>query len=57
MHVPASTFPDYKAPPGGFWTGKIVRTKKGGTGDVGIKIQGEELFTWSAVQVRNWLVL
>ena len=55
--MPASTFPDYKAPPGGFWTGKIVRTKKGGTGDVGIKIQGEELFTWSAVQVRNWLVL
>ena len=56
--MPADTFKDYKAPPSGFWTGKIVRTSKGGTGDVGIKINGEnEVFTWLGLKARDWLVL
>ena len=58
MHVPAVTFPKDKAPPSGFWTGNIVRTTKGGTGDVGIKINGEnEVFTWLGLKARDWLVL
>jgi hypothetical protein len=55
VHIPHSVFPDEDAPPRGYWMGKICKTKKGGTGDVGIHIEGEEIFTRSRLEVVKWL--
>ena len=55
VHIPQSVFPDEVAPPEGYWVGKICLTKKGGMGDVGIHIEGEEVFTRSRLEVAKWL--
>ena len=56
VRVPASAFPDYEAPEEGYWEGKTVNTKKGGTGDIGIKIPGEDTFTVSMAVAKGWLI-
>ena len=56
VHVPHSAFPDEDEPENGFWEGKTVRTKAGGPLDVGILIEGEEVFTWPMVEVATWVV-
>ena len=55
VHIPHSVFPDEDAPPNGFWIGKICKTLKGGMGDVGIHIEGEEIFTRPRLEVIKWL--
>ena len=45
VKIPHSAFPEEDEPNGGFWMGKIVKTAQGGTGDVGIHIEGEPIFT------------
>ena len=45
VHIPQSAFPKEVAPECGYWIGKIVRSNKGGRGDLAIKIDGEEIFT------------
>ena len=54
--MPQSVFPEDRAPECGYWTGKIVRSKKGGRGDAAIKIDGEEIFTRPKGEVEAWLV-
>ena len=56
VHVPSTAFPDESAPEIGFWIGRTVRTKAGGEGDVGIKIDGEPVFTWPMEEVAGWVV-
>ena len=56
VRVPASAFPDYEAPEEGYWEGKTAYTKKGGTGDIGIKIPGETIFTVSMEVAKGWLI-
>ena len=56
VHIPQSVFPDDPAPPEGFWIGKTVSTTAGGTGDVGIEIPGEEIFTRPRSEVAGWVV-
>ena len=36
--------------------GKLVKTLQGGTGDVGIQIEGEPIFTRPREEVVGWLV-
>ena len=55
VHIPQSAFPDEAAPPEGYWVGKVCKTKKGGMGDVGIRIEGEDIFTRSRLEVVKWL--
>ena len=55
VHVPGECFPDESPPLCGYWVGQTVKTKKGGTNDVGAKIQGEEVFTWPKAAVLKWL--
>ena len=57
VHVPYSAFPDEAEPTDGYWMGKTVLTKKGGTGGVGIKIIGEPVFTRPAAEVASWVVM
>jgi hypothetical protein len=47
VHVPSSAFPNDPAPPEGYWIGKLCNTLQGGTGDIGVHIEGEEIFTQS----------
>jgi hypothetical protein len=54
--IPHTIFPDEPEPPDFFWMGKIVQTSLGGTGDVGIKVEGERVFTRARSEVVNWLV-
>ena len=54
--IPHAVFPDEPEPPGGCWMGKLVKTLQGGTGDVGIHIPGEPIFTRSREEVVHWLV-
>ena len=56
VHVPASAFPDYEAPPEGYWVGKTCRTKQGGCADIGINIPGEPIFTIAMTTAAKWLV-
>ena len=56
VHVPASSFPEEEAPPEGYWVGKTVATGEGGTGDIGIKIPDQDIFTWPRTEVALWLV-
>ena len=56
VRVPASAYPDDEAPEEGYWEGKTVNTKKGGTGDIGIKIPGEDTFTVSMAVAKGWLI-
>ena len=55
VHVPSSAFPDYLAPSEGYWVGKTCKTKQGGTGDIGVHIPGEEIFTHPRTTVIKWL--
>ena len=57
VHVPHSAFPDEAEPTEGYWIGKTVLTRKGGTGDIGIKISGEPLFTRPTAEVASWVVM
>ena len=57
VHVPHSAFPDEVEPMEGYWIGKTVLTKRGGTGDVGIKIFGEPVFTRPVAEVASWVVM
>ena len=54
--IPHTIFPDEPEPEGGFWMGKTVRTLLGGTGDIGISIEGEEVFTRPRAEVLDWIV-
>jgi hypothetical protein len=56
VHVPHSAFPDEDEPENGFWPGKTVRTNAGGPLDVGILIDGEEVFTRPMTEVALWVV-
>lgn len=56
VHVPHSVFPEEPAPPEGYWVGKTVSTSLGGTGDIGIQIPGDDLFTRPRAEVADWLV-
>lgn len=53
--IPADVFPDDEAPPDGYWLGKVVKTAKGGASDVGILIEGEEIFTRPRSEVAGWI--
>ena len=55
VHVPHSAFPGEAAPENGYWLGKTCKTKKGGTKDIGIRIEGEEIFTRPMEEVAGWL--
>ena len=58
VHIPYEAFKDdgYQPPTGGYWVGKLVNTRQGGTGDVGISVEGEPLFTRSLKEVAKWVV-
>ena len=56
VHIPAKVFPRHKPPKVGYWVGKLVQTQKGGLGDVGIRIEGEKIFTRPKHEVVNWLI-
>ena len=56
VHIPKSVFPEHKAPKCGYWVGKTCATSRGGTGDIGIHIEGEPIFTRSMEEVAGWLV-
>ena len=60
IHVPQATFPDEVAPPDGYWLAKTVRTRQGGTSDIGILCEGdnprEDVFTRPISEVLTWLV-
>ena len=56
VHVPHSVFPQWPAPPEGYWVGKTVSTSLGGSGDIGIQIPGDDLFTRPRSEVADWLV-
>ena len=61
LHVPASHFPDEVAPACGYWVGTAIKTPDGGTGDVGIFVEGEgdnadEIFTQPHAVAAWWVV-
>ena len=56
VHVPNSAFPGEAAPENGYWLGKTCKTKKGGAKDIGIHIEGEDIFTRPIAEVAGWLV-
>ena len=56
VHIPHAVFPDEPMPPNGFWVGKLCHTHLGGMGDIGVHVDGEEIFTRSRVEVSGWLV-
>ena len=56
VHIPADVFPDEEAPAEGYWVGKTVQTTLGGNGNVGILVEGEEVFTRSRIEVVDWIV-
>ena len=39
-----------------FWTGRTVKTRKGGKNDIGIQIENEPIFTRSKADVAKWVV-
>jgi hypothetical protein len=55
VHIPASIFPNFKAPKTGYWVGKTCKTSKGGQYDIGIHIEGEDIFTRPVAEVADWL--
>ena len=55
VYIPHAAFPNEDMPPNGYWIGKTVTTNKGGTGDIGIKVPGEPVFTRPKTEVINWL--
>jgi hypothetical protein len=57
VHVPHSAFPDEAEPMEGYWIGMTVLTRRGGKGDVGIKILGEPVFTRPVAEVASWVVM
>lgn len=57
VHVPHSAFPEENMPENGYWIGKTCKTRKGGTNDIGIKIDGEEIFTRPISEVVGWIVV
>jgi hypothetical protein len=55
---PGSIFPQEPQPDCGYWVGKTVATRNGGTEDVGIKCQGDDyIFTRPKEEVAQWLIL
>ena len=56
VHIPGKVFPKSKVPKCGYWIGKTCGTKFGGTNDIGIHIEGEEIFTRPMAEVATWLV-
>ena len=56
VHIPASVFPNEKCPPCGYWSGSTVKTSKGGASDVGILVQGDEVFTRPIAEAAMWVV-
>ena len=56
VRVPADAFPDDQPPAEGYWTGKTCNTKKGGAGDIGIKIPGEDIFTVPKEKAASWMI-
>ena len=57
VHITQSAFPKEEVPMRGYWIGKIVRSRQGGTGDHAIKIDGEPIFTRPKSEVVAWIVL
>lgn len=57
VHVPWCLFKNYPKPEGGkaYWVGKTVHTYKGGTGDIGIHIPNEPIFTYPRKTVLDWI--
>ena len=55
VRIPSSVFRDYTAPDCGFWEGKTVRSAMGGLGDIGIKVQGENVFVRPMAEVARWV--
>ena len=56
VHIPAHAFPREEAPTEGYWVGKTVKTALGGAGDIGIQIEGEDVFTRPRSEVAHWLM-
>ena len=56
VHVPHSAFPEEEKPANGYWIGKTCKTKKGGKDDIGIRIEGEDIFTRPISEVLEWIV-
>ena len=56
IHVPHSAFPEEDKPTAGYWTGCTVKTSLGGRGDIGIHIEGEDIFTMPMCTVATWVV-
>ena len=56
VHIPHSVFPDEPAPEGGFWIGQTVKTNLGGTGDIGVSVPGDDIFTRPRSEVAHWVV-
>lgn len=57
VHIPCATFPTEEPTPEGYWVGKTVVTRMGGTGDIGIKVPGEPIFTRPLSEVAAWVVV
>ena len=57
VHIPKGVFPHHKAPRCGYWVGKTCATNAGGTDDIGIHIEGEEIFTRPKTEVAGWIVV
>ena len=56
VHIPHAIFPEEPSPPCGYWEGKLCRTSVGGLSDIGIRVEGEPIFTRPKFEVVNWLV-
>ena len=54
--MPHSAFPEEKKPEEGYWIGKTCKTSKGGQNDIGIRIDGEDIFTRLISEVAGWLL-
>lgn len=60
VHVPHSAFPEEDMPTLGYWLGKTIKTRKGGTDDIGIKciVDGvAEVFTRPMAEVSGWVAI
>ena len=56
VHIPAITFPEEEAPADGYWVGKTVSTRAGGSADIGIRVGSEPVFTRPRSEVLHWIV-
>ena len=55
VRIPSNVFKDDTAPACGFWEGKTVRSAMAGLGDIGIKVQGENVFIRPMAEVARWV--